>query len=136
MEELTKDTTANPISAETTPEADALQETASEVQENNGEEEDIQVRIENKINEIRDEIGSRINNVFITANKISSNVRQALDLEVDPGLLEPPDFGDIICVHRIGFEHYGVYVGDDKAMILIRQTIIRSVSIRRQWKNS
>ena len=80
MEELTKDTTANPISAETTPEADALQETASEVQENNGEEEDIQVRIENKINEIRDEIGSRVNNVFITANKISSNVRQALDL--------------------------------------------------------
>lgn len=116
MEELTKDTTANPISAETTPEADALQETASEVQENNGEEEDIQVRIENKINEIRDEIGSRVNNVFITANKISSNVRQALDLEVDPGLLEPPDFGDIICVHRIGFEHYGVYVGDDKVI--------------------
>jgi len=116
MEELTKDTTANPISAETTPEADALQETASEVQENNGEEEDIQVRIENKLNEIRDEIGSRVNNVFITANKISSNVRQALDLEVDPGLLEPPDFGDIICVHRIGFEHYGVYVGDDKVI--------------------
>ena len=116
MEELTKDTTTNPISAETTPEADALQETASEVQENNGEEEDIQVRIENKLNEIRDEIGSRVNNVFITANKISSNVRQALDLEVDPGLLEPPDFGDIICVHRIGFEHYGVYVGDDKVI--------------------
>ena len=80
------------------------------------ETEDIQVQIENKINEIRDEIGSRINPIFIAANKLSSNVRQALDLETDPGLLETPAFGDIICVHRIGFEHYGVYVGDNKVI--------------------
>ena len=76
----------------------------------------IQEQIENRINEFRDEIGSRVNNVFIAANKLSSNVRQALDLETDPGLLEEPDYGDIICVHRIGFEHYGVYVGDDKVI--------------------
>ena len=76
----------------------------------------IQAQIENRINEFRDEIGSRVNNVFIAANKLSSNVRQALDLETDPGLLEEPDYGDIICVHRIGFEHYGVYVGDDKVI--------------------
>ena len=76
----------------------------------------IGVKIENKLNEIRDEIGSRINPVFVAANKFSSNVRQALDLETDPGLLEEPEYGDIICVHRIGFEHYGVYVGDNKVI--------------------
>ena len=43
-------------------------------------------RIETKLNEIRDEIGSRINPVFVAANKFSSNVRQALDLETDPGI--------------------------------------------------
>ena len=73
-------------------------------------------KIENKLNEIRDEIGSRINPVFVAANKFSSNVRQALDLETDPGLLEEPEYGDIICVHRIGFEHYGVYAGNNKVI--------------------
>ena len=72
--------------------------------------------IDNKLNEIRDEIGSRINPIFVAANKFSSNVRQALDLETDPGLLEEPEYGDIICVHRIGYEHYGVYVGDNKVI--------------------
>jgi len=87
-----------------------------ENREESGTEEDVQVRIENKINEIRDEIGSRINPIFIAANKFSSNVRQALDLEADPGLLEPAAYGDIICVHRIGYEHYGVYAGDNKVI--------------------
>ena len=57
-------------------------------------------RIETKLNEIRDEIGSRINPVFVAANKFSSNVRQALDLETDPGLLE----------------HYGIYAGANKVI--------------------
>ena len=76
----------------------------------------IEGQIENRINEIRDGIGSRINPIFMAANKFSSNVRQALDLETDPGLLEEPEYGDVICVHRIGFEHYGIYVGDDKVI--------------------
>lgn len=76
----------------------------------------IENRIENKLNEIRSEIGSRINPIFVAANKLSSNVRQALDLETDPGLLEEPEYGDVICVHRIGFEHYGIYVGNDKVI--------------------
>ena len=76
----------------------------------------IEDQIENRINEIRDGIGSRINPIFMAANKFSSNVRQALDLETDPGLLEEPEYGDVICVHRIGFEHYGIYVGDDKVI--------------------
>ena len=78
--------------------------------------ENIENRIENKLNEIRSEIGSRINPIFVAANKLSSNVRQALDLETDPGLLEEPEYGDVICVHRIGFEHYGIYVGNDKVI--------------------
>ena len=78
--------------------------------------ESIENQIENRINEIRDGIGSRINPIFMAANKFSSNVRQALDLETDPGLLEEPEYGDVICVHRIGFEHYGIYVGDDKVI--------------------
>ena len=73
-------------------------------------------RIETKLNEIRDEIGSRINPVFVAANKFSSNVRQALDLETDPGLLEEPEYGDVICVHRIGYEHYGIYAGANKVI--------------------
>lgn len=73
-------------------------------------------RIETKLNEIRDEIGSRINPVFVAANKFSSNVRQALDLETDPGLLEDPEYGDVICVHRIGYEHYGIYAGANKVI--------------------
>ncbi|MBQ9572163.1 MAG: lecithin retinol acyltransferase family protein [Acidaminococcaceae bacterium] len=76
----------------------------------------IEELIDNKLNEIRDGIGSRINPIFVAANKLSSNVRQALDLETDPGLLEEPEFGDIICVHRIGYEHYGVYAGDNKVI--------------------
>ena len=76
----------------------------------------IEELIDNKLNEVRDEIGSRINPIFMAANKFSSNVRQALDLETDPGLLEEPEYGDVICVHRIGFEHYGIYVGDDKVI--------------------
>ena len=76
----------------------------------------VEDQIENRINEIRDGIGSRINPIFMAANKFSSNVRQALDLETDPGLLEEPEYGDVICVHRIGFEHYGIYVGDDKVI--------------------
>ena len=72
--------------------------------------------LESKINEIRDGIGNRINPIFVAANKFSSNVRQALDLETDPGLLEEPEYGDVICVHRIGFEHYGIYVGDNKVI--------------------
>ena len=78
--------------------------------------ESIENQIENRLNEIRDGIGSRINPIFMAANKFSSNVRQALDLETDPGLLEEPEYGDVICVHRIGFEHYGIYVGDDKVI--------------------
>ena len=58
--------------------------------------ESIENQIENRINEIRDGIGSRINPVFMAANKFSSNVRQALDLETDPGLLEEPEYGDVI----------------------------------------
>lgn len=73
-------------------------------------------RIDTKLNEIRDEIGSRINPVFVAANKFSSNVRQALDLETDPGLLEDPEYGDVICVHRIGYEHYGIYAGANKVI--------------------
>ena len=69
------------------------------------EDENIEDIFDNKLNEIRDEIGSRINPIFVAANKFSSNVRQALDLETDPGLLEEPEYGDIICVHRIGYEH-------------------------------
>ena len=76
----------------------------------------IEEMIDNKLNEIRDGIGSRINPIFIAANKFSSNVRQALDMEADPGLLEEPDYGDIICVHRIGYEHFGVYAGDNKVI--------------------
>lgn len=76
----------------------------------------IEELIDNKLNEVRDEIGSRINPLFVAANKFSSNVRQALDLETDPGLLEEPEYGDIICVHRIGYEHYGVYAGDNKVI--------------------
>ena len=53
-------------------------------------------RIETKLNEIRDEIGSRINPVFVAANKFSSN--------------------DVICVHRIGYEHYGIYAGANKVI--------------------
>lgn len=83
-------------------------------QQDGAPEADFQTRVENRINGIREEIGSRINPLFVAANKFSSNVRQALDLETDPGLLEPPSFGDILCVHRIGFEHYSVYVGDGK----------------------
>ena len=73
-------------------------------------------KIETKLNEIRDEIGSRINPVFVAANKFSSNVRHALDLETDPGLLEDPEYGDVICVHRIGYEHYGIYAGANKVI--------------------
>ena len=76
----------------------------------------IEGQIENRINEIRDGIGSRINPIFMAANKFSSNVRQALDLETDPGLLEEPEYGDVICVHRIGFEHYGIYAGENKVI--------------------
>ena len=79
-------------------------------------EEELPVRIENKVNEIRDEIGSRINPLFVAANRFSSNVRQALDLETDPGLLEEPEYGDVICVHRIGYEHYGIYVGNGRVI--------------------
>ena len=35
-------------------------------------EEELPVRIENKINEIRDEIVSRINPIFVAANKFSN----------------------------------------------------------------
>ena len=54
-------------------------------------------RIETKLNEIRDEIGSRINPVFVAANKFS-------------------EYGDVICVHRIGYEHYGIYAGANKVI--------------------
>ena len=87
-----------------------------EIKDEEEREEELPARIENKINEIRDEIGSRINPIFAAANKFSSNVRQALDLETDPGLLQEPEYGDVICVRRIGFEHYGIYAGENKVI--------------------
>ncbi len=54
--------------------------------------------------------------VFIVFNFFVSRIRDIFDLEPEKEELIPAKPGDVICVHRIGFEHFGVYIGDDRVI--------------------
>lgn len=53
---------------------------------------------------------------FIVFNFIISKIRDLFDLEPEKEDLIPARPGDIICVHRIGFEHFAVYIGNDRVI--------------------
>ncbi len=54
--------------------------------------------------------------VFITFNFCTSRVRDILNLEPEKENFQPAKPGDVICVHRIGFEHFGIYIGQDRVI--------------------
>lgn len=54
--------------------------------------------------------------VFFTLNIVISKTRDVLDLEPEKEDMLHASPGDVICVHRIGFEHFGIYAGDDRVI--------------------
>lgn len=91
----------------------APEETLKKVQET-GEKLVAQAR--ESLEDVQEFVGSRINPLFIAGNKVSSTIRQALALEPDRSEMEPAEFGDILSVRRVGFAHYGVYVGNNQVI--------------------
>lgn len=54
--------------------------------------------------------------VFFALNIVISKTRDVLDLEPEKEDMRHASPGDVICVHRIGFEHFGIYAGDNRVI--------------------
>lgn len=53
---------------------------------------------------------------FFLLNMIISNVRDVLDLEPEKEDMISANPGDVICVHRIGFAHFGIYAENNRVI--------------------
>jgi len=71
---------------------------------------------EDKIKKLRNDIGGAINPIFQTVNSVVAGVRDVLDLEPEVEDQVQAAYGDVISVHRLGFEHYAVYVGENEVI--------------------